>query len=106
MRELRCCRHPAALRWNRSQACRYRRYPASLGRPEEDFRKAFMHWVGLVFIMPWTRERKGPAVGWASLGGEKDRTRKELSRGNKENKGGKSTERFLGLENSASPALL
>lgn len=56
--------------------------------------------------MPWTRERKGPAVGWASLGGEKERTRKELSRGNKENKGGKTAERFLGLENSANPALL
>lgn len=65
-----------------------------------------MHWVGLVFIMSWTRESKGPAVGWVSLGGEREMTRKELSRGNKENKEGKSAERFLELENSASPALL
>lgn len=56
--------------------------------------------------MSWTRERKGPAVGWVSLGGEKERIRKELSRGNKENKEGKSAESFLGPENSASPALL
>lgn len=56
--------------------------------------------------MPWTRESKGPAVGRVSLGGEREMTRKELSRGNKENKEGKSAERFLELENSASPALL